>query len=891
MEAYIRFVLQRPKTILFLIAVITVGLGIGITKLKFDNSAEVMMPEGDAEYIYYEKVQEIYGNTGNFIIYDFFSDENLWTAENFQEMDKIISDIEEYKTFNKDLEEKRLSVFRALKQKGSVPYDDLLNAFKNDEPYRRLLKRKVLKLFGQIDHLTPEDLKAVEKELVYSFQTKQKEKVLEIISLLTMQDINGENDSLEPFDIIEKDDDGRRILPTTESDFQRLKTILLKTPSFEKQLFAKNKQGDITDLSIILTLTGGNEHQDIADEMWDIAENQHKLGVIVSGLPIINNEVNKYMRKDMRSFMLPIFLVMLTVFFLNFKSARGVILPQVILLISTVWLMGLMGHLGFSLTVMSAGLPVFIMAVGSSYSIHILNQYYNDFDTITRKGKMEGLRVSMSHISTTILLAGLTTFIGFITLSTNQVTGIREWAIFSAVGVIICVFVTASVIPATFLLLPHKMPRIMLRKDKTVRQSLVDKLIPGMVKIANQYNKPFLIVIVLLLSISILGIFRINVETDILSYFEEDTYIRRSMKIIGDKFGGASGIDILINSGNIDGVLDPQFLKRIEAFRDFLENDPSVNNNIGGTSAFSDFIKKMNMAMNEDDITQYRIPDTREEIMDYLELFSGEDEDSDGRQDVFESFVDPDFRTVHLFARICSKDNVMVGTGQLAELINKIQKHMDTAFPEYATRITGSPSIFIQLSKYIVSGQIKTLLFCLVVVGIIIILLFRNVMAGLVALIPMSVAVLINFGIMGWFKINLDMSTALIAAVTIGIGVDDTIHFLNSYRYFRNRGGSIDEAIEKTLQSAGKAIIYTSMALIFGFSVLMLSTFVPNQYFGLLLAISMIATTIGALIVLPATIKATNVNLAESESNFFMWKFFHLGRIFGLGGQDCKPEL
>ena len=145
----------------------------------------------------------------------------------------------------------------------------------------------------------------------------------------------------------------------------------------------------------------------------------------------------------------------------------------------------------------------------------------------------------------------------------------------------------------------------------------------------------------------------------------------------------------------------------------------------------------------------------------------------------------------------------------------------------------------------------------------------------------MSVAVIINFGIMGWFNINLDMVTSIIAAITIGIGVDDTIHFLNTYRYYREKGYGIDETIEKTLRVSGKAIIYTSLALIFGFSVLTISSFKPVILFGILMAITMIATTIGALLVLPSVIRLTRVNLMRSRSR--IWKVINIARFFKMG--------
>ena len=161
-------------------------------------------------------------------------------------------------------------------------------------------------------------------------------------------------------------------------------------------------------------------------------------------------------------------------------------------------------------------------------------------------------------------------------------------------------------------------------------------------------------------------------------------------------------------------------------------------------------------------------------------------------------------------------------------------------------------------------------------------LLFKNWKAGFISLIPMSVAVIINFGIMGWFGINLDTATAIIASVAIGIGVDDTIHFLNTFRHFRINKFTVDEAIVRTLSISGKAICYTSLALIFGYSVLITSNFKPIILVGILIAITMAATTIGALMVLPAVIKATNISLEKNESDSLFWRIFYIGRFFNL---------
>jgi hypothetical protein len=227
--------------------------------------------------------------------------------------------------------------------------------------------------------------------------------------------------------------------------------------------------------------------------------------------------------------------------------------------------------------------------------------------------------------------------------------------------------------------------------------------------------------------------------------------------------------------------------------------------------------------------------------------------------------VDTQFSACNVLARLGEDGDTLLGTFGMEKIFKKISEHLDQTLPDgYSYKITGHPSLMVQSSGYIVDGQIKSLLLTLVVIGIMILFLLKDFKAGLLSLIPMSVAVIFNFGIMGWFGIYLDVATSTIATITIGIGVDDTIHFLNTFRYYRNLGEDINTAIQHTLEVAGKAILFTSMALIFGFSVMGLSTFKPLILFGILMMVTMVATTIGALLVLPCAIKLTNVSLVKT---------------------------
>jgi len=883
MNRYITFVLRRPVPILIMLVIFTAVLVPGITKLKFDNSVESFMPKHDREYIRYTHLKEIYGDNGRFIIMAISADD-LWSVETFQKLDALIADLEEYKDFDEAREDSRLKKFDSITSENTVQYTDLMTAFSDDPGFRRLLERKTDGNFRKNGTLTGGDLKKLRKHLLYSLDFKRREVVDSIISPLTAKDITGENDTLETYNLIEKDDDGKRLLPSSPEEIGQFRQKMERNPAFEKGLYTRDAQGgEISDFCVVIKFINLEDQYPTAREMTEVADSyRNDLHIISSGVPVVNMWMNRYMHSDMFRNVPLVLLVVVVVFFFNFRSIRGVLLPLVTLGMAELWILGVMGYVGYRITPVGVSIPPLIIAVGSSYAIHMLNQYYSDFSKIMKMDKKAGLYESMSHISLTVLLAGLTTFVAFMSLASSQVSAVREWGIASALGVMFAVFISSSLIPACLVLMPGRRPSVLFQNGKR-RKTMVDVIITLMTKGAIVHYRKVLIVVAVLLIISAAGIFRINIETAFLNYFRENDPVRVDTRNVGNKFGGGWCYDILIDSGTIDGVKEPEFLVSIENLRKWLVSDNNPHLNIGRTESFSDFIKTMHMAMNNDDRTFYTIPDNRLDIIDYLEIYSGDDDNSDGRFDEFEPFVDIDFRTCNLLARLCEKEDYNVGTREIKRIADNIANYLDANLPEGVSyTISGFPMMNVKLVHYIIRGQMKSLLLSLLIVGLIVVLLFHQIKAGPLALIPMSVAVLINFGIMGWLQINLDMATSVIAAITIGIGVDDTIHFLNAFRQNRARGLDIDETIRRTLAVSGKAILFTSLALILGFSVMITSNFLPIILFGILTATTMINTTIGALLILPSVIKATGINLDRPPSDSWISRHLDIDKFLGM---------
>ncbi len=871
-NAYLKLVLKAPAVFLIILLLISIGLCLGIRNVRFDHSIEAFMPKDDPKYIEYEDSKKIFGDNSRFLIMA-VSHDNLWSVPAFEAFNRFLVDIEAYKDVNKTKAVKQLERFNTLLEKPNIRFSDLTAAFENNPAFVRLLKRKASAHVKQKPTLAPRDVNRLKNAVRQNFELRQKEMIDSILSPFTSNDITGKNDVLETYHLLGENDQGERIIPRTRQGVAEFKNRLTRNPAFKQGIYAVDpKTGEITDFAVIVKFAKSEGRPELVGEIVRIAKfhnQQEHLKIIMSGVPYISRQFNTYMENDLYRTIPIVLMVVTLIFFLNFKSIRGVILPLATLGMAEIWTLGLMGHLGYPITAIGITLPPLLISVGSSYAIHVLNQYYADFNLISPQAKRQGLKTVMSHITLTVALAGLTTAAAFLTLLSSQVSAIQEWAVFSAVGILFAVFIAITLIPSALAYLPHRYRSRLISRKQAPKATLVDRLLAATAKGALLHYKKVYAVVFIVILVSIAGMTKLRVNTEFLHYFKKTDPTRQSAEAIGDKFGGGWGFNIIIDSKETNGVKTPQFLKSIESLRNWLVAEENADLNIGRTDAFTDFIKRMHMAMNNGDRNYFKIPDDRVTILDYLEIYSGEDENSDGVYDDFESFVDIFYQKTNVLARLTRKATERLGTTEIKCIMDRVETHLEETLPEaYTFTVTGYPAINVRLAHYVVMGQLTGLALSLIFVVGVIIVLFRKLTAGPLALIDMGVTILINFGVMGWFGIDLDMVTSVIATITIGIGVDDTIHFLNTYRVYKPEFINVPDTIEKTMFVSGKAILFTSMALIFGFFSQVTSNFLPIVLFSLLISLTMINTTIGSILLIPAAIRFTGIELDRPNKIF-----------------------
>jgi predicted RND superfamily exporter protein len=303
--------------------------------------------------------------------------------------------------------------------------------------------------------------------------------------------------------------------------------------------------------------------------------------------------------------------------------------------------------------------------------------------------------------------------------------------------------------------------------------------------------------------------------------------------LANEKFGGSTNVSVVFKGD----IKQPEIMNRI----DTIEKELREKAEVGNTMSIARAVRQMSRALNDEDESGYdQIPDTRNAVAQYFELYS-----MSGDPDDFEKLVDFPYEHAQVTARI--KEISSKKINQVVEYTREMTK--DDPNVEL---VGGFATILGELARLIVRGQVISLGAAIVIVGIFIMIMFRSVIAGLISSIPLALSMMLLFGFMGFFGIELNIATAMLSSIMIGVGIDYTIHFLWRYKEERTHGLNPKAAAKKTLTTTGRGIVFNALSVVVGFTVLLISSFLPVRFFGFLVVVSIGACLLGALILIPA---------------------------------------
>ncbi len=732
-------------------------------------------------------------------------------------------------------------------QATSVQQDGRVEALVSKTNQNVTLRNDMELLFGSgniiligIQNQSPFSSSAFNKTLKVIDELEQKPLVQEVHSIFNKKFLQGGDGHFEVKDIVSKN-------ANTKYDFDEIIKRLKSSPIYHGNLISLDYQNYVLAIEFV----HGTSDQMATEFVEGILQNNNVYeSWLLSGLPVIHHDIKRFMDKDM-NILVPLFLVAIIIFlFISFRSLRGVIIPFVPILYSLITAFGVMGMTGIKITIVTNLIPMLLIAIGAAYSVHFINQYYLQLDPKLKHVK--NIKNTGQHIAAIIFLSGITTVIGFLSNLFNPIIAIRDFSIILSIGVLVLMLGNLILVPALLSLLKQQNNQ---RRGVNTGyfNKLIDVLLDKLFNLVIHYKTLIVICSLLLISIALLGIKYIKVESSGLSFFKEDSRLVQQSRKLSQQYGGVVGFDFLIDTQKENGAKRPAILQVVDEFNQWLKESYPLN--IKVTHALTDYVKQMSKAYNGSN-DYYKIPKEEEEISQYIEIYSwGADIEK-----TFRSVVEPSFSQLKVsgrFALIEYPDGSFKeqSVQNQEKIIREATAWLKERLPSTViVKPFGEIMIVANINRDIIYGQIVSLCLAIFAVLIITMVVFRSLVAGLLCLIPVSIATLVSFGVMGIFNIPLNIATALVSAMAIGIGIDDTIHFIMTLKKQQPTSTDIIKALKQTFQLSGRAIIYTTIALSAGYAIMLASSFTPVVYFSVLNIITILFATLAALLTLPATI-------------------------------------
>ena len=626
-------------------------------------------------------------------------------------------------------------------------------------------------------------------------------------------------------------------MPADEKGFNVLREAALDNPLYTKNIISED--GKTT--AILVELEKGDVEKDSRKK--ETIESIKKLleepqfsqkKYYISGLSTIEYYYALYMQDDLKTFMPFMFMIIIAILYISFRKTKIVLLPLMAIGISLSFAMAFLYFLGYSINNVTTLIPPLLMAIMIADSIHLVGETIQ-----SARDNDDPIRTSMRSLFFPCLLTTITTSVGFLSLTTSTIPPVRELGIVVGVGVFFALIITFTFLPAVIknlnVLSEKRRGKIEEGKEKSGRKSIQ---LDGFLKKLAEFNEKNRILILIgtvgLIVFSIMGILRINVETSVLEYFRKSSNIYSSTMFVEENISGVHTLNISLEADTQDHFKDPEVLSSIEKIHSFLYTIPEVDKVVSPI----DYIKDINMSFHNENMQYYSIPHSKELVSQYLLLY--------GREDL-DDFVDSKWQWATIRVRL--KEHNTIALDKIMKRIDKHLRQYSNVIPK--AELLGQTVLEVETNNMVTSGQIRSLGLAMIVIFFMMFLVFRSISVGLISIVPNILPILINFGIMGWFGIRLDSATSMIAAMGIGIVVDDTIHYLHSYGEALRSTGDHTKAMCMSLADKGRPIILTSIILFFGFGVLTISKFVPTSYFGLLSAMLMINALLADLIILP----------------------------------------
>lgn len=632
-------------------------------------------------------------------------------------------------------------------------------------------------------------------------------------------------------------------LPTTQKEVDALLQTYNALPFYQDLLYQPDSHVSLIVISMDMKVLNSNQRDELIAGIQSLFYEygaQNGVDVKLSGIPYVRNEFAKMVKTEFLKFTFFAILVTALFLFLFFRSFTNLLIPIFLVLMSVVWSLGIIVLLGYKLTILTGIIPPLMVVIGIPNCIYLINKYHAEYSK--HQNQIKALSRIIAKVGPANLLTNFTTAIGFGVFYVTKTTLLVQFGVVTFFSIISISFLTVMMLPVIYSYLPAPKSRHTKHLSNRNTKAILSK-VQHIVETRRRSIYFFSLVLVIF---SVFGILRLQPLVFVVDDIPSESVLQKDLQFFERHFKGIMPLEIVIDSGEEDGIKNTATLQRINTFQRRIKEEGQLARPL----SVVDFLSFANQKWNDDKPKYYRLPNktTLGSISHYL----SSNEDSGSTQNVLKGLVDKDYRKARISIQMAD-----VGSKRMEELTQFISQELEDLFPpdEYVTRITGTSYLFMIGNQYLVRSLFQSVAIAFVLIAIIMGSLFTSFKMIIVSLVPNTIPLLITAGIMGWAEIPLKPSTILVFSIAFGIAIDDTIHFLAKLRqeltYTRK---SLKRALIATLQEVGTSLIYTSVVLFFGFIMFAFSDFQGTVALGILTSISLFFALFANIFVLPALI-------------------------------------
>jgi len=636
-------------------------------------------------------------------------------------------------------------------------------------------------------------------------------------------------------------------VPQTQPELDSLMRVVNAQEFYKGQLISPTTGATLLALTMDPKYLNSSKREAVMQEILGHADQfQRKTGIKMryAGLPYVRTIMTTKVASEMKFFVALTIGMMALTLFMFFRTWSAVVFPLLIVSVVVVWCLGSMVLLGYKINLLTGLIPSIIIVIGIPNCTYLLSRYHYDY----RKSGNQVLAMArvVRKIGLVTLMNNTTTAIGFVVFCFTNIAILFQFGAVATINIFVAFLISFILMPIIFTLLPPPTSKQL----EHLEAAPLTKLLEFFEYLVLERRTMVYLMTGALVVLASFGVTKVKAVSYMVDDLPKESSVNSDLKFFEQHFNGVMPLEMVVDTGKPKGLLKLKNLERIDRLENFLRTQPVLTTPVSVVT----FLKGSTQAFYNGNPDYYRLPDNSEKnyVFSYLAR-SQQTKGSEGEltNRLLRSFTDSTMQKARISLKIAD-----IGSRNLDTLLsNQIQPQIRQIFNGTGmdVKLTGTTILFTKGNEYLISTLKESLIIAFVLVGLVVLILFRSIRAVFFTLLPNFFTLLLTGGLMGYFGIPLKPSTALIFSIALGIDGDNSIHLLAKFRQeMAANGRRVRAAISTTLSEAGTSMIYTSIVLFLGFSVFAFSEFGGTKALGLLMSASLLITNFSNLILLPA---------------------------------------